>query len=367
VIGGVDQQGRALDVVERYDPVANTWETDFPALKKARTNAAAAVYHGWLYVLGGRTDEGEVTDDVEVYNPSEQKWESSEDLKEKREGLVVVVLKDEFYVVGGGGEDAQVLKSVEYLDHEGEWSNSRDWELDLARVSFASVVVGDTAFSIGGFGPFWGPLAQVEYYHPGDGNQVRASLPEPRGGLGAVVVGDKVFVIGGRRGDNIVTGSVDLFIASEDRWQTELPLLTPRENMAAVAVGGVIYVIGGRDDRGQVLRSVEAYRPTGTSLEFAEVPVDFALSANRPNPFSEGTHIAFEVTARAGYAPVRLLVFDVMGKQVATLVNEVLSPGPYEVFWDGSGPGGRPVSAGAYLYRLEQGPYQQVHKMIRIR
>ncbi len=73
-----------------------------------------------------------------------------------------------------------------------------------------------------------------------------------------------------------------------------------------------------------------------------------ALDQNHPNPFNPSTSISFQLTANSS---VTLKVYDVLGREVATLVNEVLRPGAYTARWDGSS-----HPSGVYFYHLEAHP-----------
>jgi hypothetical protein len=76
----------------------------------------------------------------------------------------------------------------------------------------------------------------------------------------------------------------------------------------------------------------------------------FALEQNQPNPFNPLTEIRFRLGLGG---PVRLEVFDPMGRRVRVLSDGSLPAGETRVIWDGRDAGGRPVAAGVYLYRLE--------------
>ena len=64
---------------------------------------------------------------------------------------------------------------------------------------------------------------------------------------------------------------------------------------------------------------------------------------------------------------VELTVYNVLGQQVTTLVNEKLSPGSYEADWDGRSDGGSEVASGIYFYRLHTEAYTQTKKMILLK
>ncbi len=97
----------------------------------------------------------------------------------------------------------------------------------------------------------------------------------------------------------------------------------------------------------------------------SEVPSSYSLSQNYPNPFNPSTKIRFDITSnlKAGVkgetSNAKLIIFDVLGREVATLVNEQLKPGTYEVDFDGSN-----YTSGVYFYKLTAGNFTAVNKMI---
>ncbi|MBL8015876.1 MAG: T9SS type A sorting domain-containing protein, partial [Ignavibacteria bacterium] len=74
-------------------------------------------------------------------------------------------------------------------------------------------------------------------------------------------------------------------------------------------------------------------------------PSEFSLEQNYPNPFNPSTHFNFGI-AVSGF--VRLAVYNVLGKEVAVIVNKQLQPGKYEVEWNAAD-----YPSGVYYYRLE--------------
>jgi hypothetical protein len=97
---------------------------------------------------------------------------------------------------------------------------------------------------------------------------------------------------------------------------------------------------------------------SGVSHE-AALPTKFDLSQNYPNPFNPTTEIKFQI-AKTGY--VTLKVYDVLGREVRTLVNENLPPGNYEKTFDAGG-----LSSGIYLYRLQAGSFIETRKLMLLR
>jgi hypothetical protein len=80
-----------------------------------------------------------------------------------------------------------------------------------------------------------------------------------------------------------------------------------------------------------------------------------------PNPFSEGTRVVFEV---ADTRPVRIAVYDILGRQVATLEDGVLPADRYEVTWHGRDAAGRQVATGVYFCRMTAGDVVQTQKIV---
>lgn len=87
-----------------------------------------------------------------------------------------------------------------------------------------------------------------------------------------------------------------------------------------------------------------------------QTPASFSLSQNYPNPFNPSTSISYELSANSY---VSLKVYDVLGREVRTLVNERQSAGTHAVKFDGSG-----LSSGVYFYRLVAGAYVASRKLV---
>jgi len=98
--------------------------------------------------------------------------------------------------------------------------------------------------------------------------------------------------------------------------------------------------------------------------ESGTLPLDYSLAQNYPNPFNPTTKISYVVPSRSA---VTLHVYDILGRRVTTLVNDVRTAGTHSVVWDGSDTNGRRVASGIYLYRLSAGDFAQTRKMILLK
>ncbi|HQJ45082.1 MAG TPA: immune inhibitor A, partial [Ignavibacteriaceae bacterium] len=86
---------------------------------------------------------------------------------------------------------------------------------------------------------------------------------------------------------------------------------------------------------------------------------DFALEQNYPNPFNPSTKINYSIKEKGN---VELKIFDLLGSEIATLVNTEQNAGHYEVYFDASG-----LSSGIYLYTIKSGSFVQARKMVLLK
>jgi hypothetical protein len=93
------------------------------------------------------------------------------------------------------------------------------------------------------------------------------------------------------------------------------------------------------------------------------IPLDYKLYQNYPNPFNPKTTIQYSIPNEE---LVILKVYDLLGTEVAILVNEEKSPGKYEINWNASAEAGR-LPSGVYFYRLQAGSFIETKKMILLK
>ncbi|HTY39325.1 MAG TPA: S41 family peptidase [Bacteroidota bacterium] len=142
----------------------------------------------------------------------------------------------------------------------------------------------------------------------------------------------------------------------------------PASGGALKSSGGNFVFISGRNYRwnhADLLANMQFFlnkfmgeQTTGVELA-SGAPLIYNLSQNYPNPFNPTTAISYQLTAKSF---VTLKVYDILGRQISTLVNEVRAPGSHIVRFDAS-----TLSSGVYFYKLEAGDFTQTRKMVLIR
>ena len=93
-------------------------------------------------------------------------------------------------------------------------------------------------------------------------------------------------------------------------------------------------------------------------------PKDYKLYNNFPNPFNPSTKIAFELP-KASH--VKLVIYDVVGREVAQIADGDYPAGYSELTWNGMNMNGQQVSSGVYFYRISAGKWSKVMKMLSLK
>ncbi len=145
-------------------------------------------------------------------------------------------------------------------------------------------------------------------------------------------------------------------------------VLSPQGNtLYCLSQSGGIYDPTGNNSYGTIF-SITVPGSFGIQTIGSEVPDKFTLSQNYPNPFNPSTKIKFdnppsplsERGDRGGF--IQLKVYDLLGREIATLVNEQLKPGTYETEWDATN-----YPSGVYFYTLTASGYSKTMKMILVK
>lgn len=277
LLGGRSRDDRALDSVARFVPATHSW-SPAPPLPEARSDAAAALLAGTVYVVGGRGANGSVP----LAHPAlrldvlTQAWAAlPAPLVPGVCRAALTALGGALYLTGGyvataaaapGGNNGAVtaLSAVARFDPAaGAWASVA--AMATARFGHGAVAAGGRLFVLGGAASLTALLDSVEVYDPTADTWtplVGAPLPRPRSGFALVAMrlpaaDGPVYCAAGGYADLgatplLPTTAVDCFAPGAALWFPGAPLATPRAFAAAAAVGEAAYVFGGRTDGGYV-------------------------------------------------------------------------------------------------------------------
>ena len=109
--------------------------------------------------------------------------------------------------------------------------------------------------------------------------------------------------------------------------------------------------------------TIHVYDPLGINPDNG-LPAEFALLQNYPNPFNPITSFRYELPEQSH---VTIVIYDMLGREVRTLVNTTQDAGFKLVIWNATNDYGKPVSAGVYLYQINAGDFVQTKKMVLLK
>jgi len=330
-----------------------------------------------------------------------------------RAGLSSVVYNDEIYIMGGsfnddpaiiGGPPERVLFNDVWKSGDGQnWIQLTDSAAWAPRAGAISVVKDNYIYLIGGeFGFFCQPLpCDPPYFNDVWRSQdgitwelvTDSAAWSPRPGHQVGVAGDNFVLFGGFGqsmdpgnpfgSDNpmdvwISNNGADWFKISNSPWNADsseqikydfdILVLTDKSNL-----GYNIFTFGGDRENfdfmdptqylnvdNDVWRYFIENQPNSINDGLGQnIPDKFILNQNYPNPFNPSTSISYSI---ASSSLITLKVYDVLGNEVATLVNEVKPVGAYEVNFNAEG-----LTSGIYFYELRANNFLETKKMILIK
>ena len=381
VIGGSLNATASTSFVEKYDVSTDTWtyKTDLP--EKLCGTIACAV-NSKIYIIGGSTSilgTGYVVDDVYEYNPVSDSWTSKSKIPTPVAFASAGVVDGKIYVIGGCNFGfSKAYKSLfEYNPATDTWTKKSD--MHIAKFLASATAVDGQIYVFGGVQSLTGTgFSTVEVYDPlTDTWVVKGPMPSQRCAHASDAVDGNIYIFCGGLKMGSVYKDVLKYNPTLDTWATMTSIPTPRVGPAVCSVDGKIYVLGGMDNSNNRLKTVEEYDPSLDTTNIVSVgdnnsanPATFILKQNYPNPFNPSTKIEYSIPSVGTSLMkfVQLKVYDILGNEVATLVNEEKPAGTYEVeFSAGSCGNRRDLTSGIYFYQLKAGSFISTKKFLLLK
>jgi Kelch motif/Galactose oxidase, central domain len=231
--GMVGETGRPLDLVARYDPASDEWDT-LRRLPEPLRAAAGAAEGGLFYVIGGTTADGN-TADVNAYDPETNEWTPRAPLPEPRFNHAALELDGRIYVLGGYLEGEERRDVFVYDPATDSWSDGP--ELPVPNHAFDAVAVDGEIWMIGGRS---GDeiLRDVWILDPETGRwREGPTMPEPMELLGAAVAGDEIHAVW--------ESTYQVYDRATGEWSTGPRSLVTRHGLQTFYIDGVLFTVGG--------------------------------------------------------------------------------------------------------------------------
>ena len=370
-IGGSWDAYTSTSTVQAYRPTKDTWtyKADLP---QELCGITACTVNNKIYVIGGSTavlGTGYVIDSVYEYDPVSNSWTRKSNIPTPLAYAAADVVDGKIYVFGGCrfGFNSVYKNVYEYNPAIDTWTKKSD--MPTAKFFASATVVDGKIYVFGGMDRLTGEgFSVVEVYDPStDTWVVKEPMPIPRTGHVSSTVDGNIYIFSGGLGMGSIYNDVLEYNPVLGTWATKTSIPTPRGFAAACCVGGKIYIFGGMDVANNRLTTVEEYDPAldTTNIIFVGVdnnsviPATYKLEQNYPNPFNPATTISYSIPSTS---LVSLSVYNILGQEVAVLINEVREAGFYNVEFSGAD-----LASGLYFYRLSTENFTQIKKMLLVK
>jgi N-acetylneuraminic acid mutarotase len=253
--------------VEMYDPVTDQWTSKAP-LPVGLHHVGIGVVDKRLYVIGGYTKSGlsvwNPVTTVYAYDPATDRWTERASMPTARGALSVTEHEGKLYAIGGYDRQANTSAVEVYDPARNVWTTSAS--LPTPRDHLAAATVAGKIYAIGGRidGDYSRNLAVVERYDPATDRWRRvADLPTARSGMTAAVVEGKIYVFGGEGAAGTFNEN-EVYDPARAIWQRLTPMPTACHGLGSAVVQGRIYVISGGPSLGGSFSDLnEVFIPPG--------------------------------------------------------------------------------------------------------
>ena len=374
ILGG-EQSSNA---VQRYNIRTNSWTTMAPT-PLGKDRQGSAILKDSIYSIGGVTGNPAFTTDVYKYDIKTNTWESRAPLPGALGWCKGAGYQDSLIYVAGGYDGSSALAQVILYN-----ANTNNWRtatpLPEPRYGGGFAVKGDTLVYVSGVDG----AAIVSTVYRGVISQTDRSViswtsgaPMPGalssgmfrfdahawGNNGIIITGGSSFLP-----FTSVSNACLIYSPGANVWTTMPNKITPwTAGQSGVAKSNNCYrlVCAGGFNGNSSMTENEIFSDSSLVVGISNqgwsnlIANDYRLSQNYPNPFNPVTKINFSIPKQS---VVTLRIFDLLGKEVTTLINESKSAGNYDVSFDGAN-----LSSGVYFYKIEAGDFSDVKRMMLIK
>ena len=278
VAGGLQGRERGFDILGRtaiYEPAEDRW-TEGPRLPQPTHHPVLAGAEGRVFAFGGyrAVAGGQWSAVRDVLAFDGHRWTPSGRMPAPQSETTALVHGARVHLLGGrapaGRANAAWNDQRDVATHRVFDAASRRWStarpLPAPRNSAAGAVIGDALYLVGGRTVGGGNLARLDRYDPkADRWDALRPIPQDAGGLAAGALNGRLIAFGGEffEGEGGVYRHTFVYDPGTDAWTEATPMRTPRHGLVGISFGGSVLAIGGATRRGASDTSavVEAWRP----------------------------------------------------------------------------------------------------------
>ena len=376
-----------------------------------------------FFFIGGDTVSMFPLQYIDKYNIQSNTWTRLPDMPNPVQYLSACILKDSLYIVGGMlwiNYNSACKLTQKYDIKAGSWTQKAPLPFETAWnriVAYQDSLI----YSFGGFINYTSTGCTNVYVYNANTDIWRpaTSLSDPNCGMAAAITGDTIVIINGgpdASSTQLLTsrGVINQNDRSQITWTygTQIPVGPVRVNASSWGCKGIITTPGGTGSsnvscyvysndtwiqqpnapypaslpacgsfiNGSIGKfilasgTINAYPlrtpytqiytdsvciPIGIKRIGETVPMSYKLYQNYPNPFNPSTFINYQLPVKSF---VTIVIYDILGRNIAQLVNKEQTSGSYQVEWDASD-----YSSGVYFYKLTAGGFQDIKKMLLIK
>ena len=266
-------------------------------------------------------------------------------------GTTVLAIASIFNGTGGTNLFAGTLSGIYRSTNNGaNWTEANSGAISSNVLAFATIPNGTGSMNI-----FAGFERAGIFKSTNNG----ISWTAADSGLTAMAVRSLIAIPNGAGRTDLFAGTTEGIFVSTDTgstWATANFNQTSGNILALAVIGTNLFAA--TSDEGVWKRPLSEMVTSVKSLPDVR-PKDFSLDQNYPNPFNPMTMIRYEIPDAGSHYIVTLQVYDLLGREVATLVNEHKPAGSYSVQWNASN-----LPSGIYFYRLQAGTYTETKKLV---
>jgi len=380
VVGG-SGTGAPSTTVVKFSMSGNTWSagTSLPG-PKAGGDLVAVGINKLYYIGGGNAAVTAGTPEQYVYDRTTGMWTTIANIPTPVTGNVAERWNDSLIYCMLGGWTSYLTTIQIYSVNTNTWTTGTPITAGNGRRSFAGGILGNTLYVCAGYSGVFRNDFWKGVINPSNPTQITwtsgPTIISMTSRPGGTAINGRFYVVVGEITGGMGGGIMSIYDTTANTW-TDRPgnpfagsnywgAISASITNCAGRTGVKVWIPGGAIGT-LATRPLTVYADTcllncnvvGISGNNNEIPAVYSLSQNYPNPFNPNTAISFSIP-KAG--DVKLVVTDVLGREVAVLVDQFQTAGVHNVVFDASS-----HSSGVYFYTLTAGDFKETKKMLLIK